>query len=46
LGLAQLLALHPQLRLLRARQAAIAQLEHELVTRRKRVQKRLRELGS
>jgi DNA-binding transcriptional MerR regulator len=35
-----------QLRLLRARQAAIAQLEHELVTRRKRVQKTLRELGS
>jgi DNA-binding transcriptional MerR regulator len=34
-----------QLSLLRARQAAIAQLEHELVTRRKRVQKRLRELG-
>jgi DNA-binding transcriptional MerR regulator len=33
-----------QLRLLRARQAAIAQLEHELVTRRKRVQRRLREL--
>jgi MerR family transcriptional regulator, repressor of the yfmOP operon len=35
-----------QLSLLRARQAAIAQLEHELVTRRKRVQRRLRELGS
>ena len=35
-----------QLSLLRARQAAIAQLEHELVARRKRVQKRLRELGS
>jgi DNA-binding transcriptional MerR regulator len=35
-----------QLRLLRARQAAIAQLEQELVTRRKRVHKRLRELGS
>jgi MerR family transcriptional regulator, repressor of the yfmOP operon len=34
-----------QLALLRARQAAIAQLEHELVTRRKRVQKRMRELG-
>lgn len=33
-----------QLNLLRARQAAIAQLEHELVSRRKRVQKRLREL--
>jgi MerR family transcriptional regulator, repressor of the yfmOP operon len=34
-----------QLSLLRARQTAIAQLEHELVTRRKRVQRRLRELG-
>ena len=34
-----------QLSLLRARQAAIAQLEHELVSRRKRVQRRLRELG-
>jgi MerR family transcriptional regulator, repressor of the yfmOP operon len=35
-----------QLKLLRARQEAIAQLEQELVARRKRVQKRLRELGS
>jgi DNA-binding transcriptional MerR regulator len=35
-----------QLSLLRARQAAIAQLEHELVGRRKRVLRRLRELGS
>ena len=35
-----------QLSLLRARQAAIAELENELVSRRKRVQKRLRELGS
>jgi DNA-binding transcriptional MerR regulator len=33
-----------QLRLLRVRQAAIAQLEQELVARRKRVQRRLRDL--
>jgi DNA-binding transcriptional MerR regulator len=37
--------LERQLRLLRARRAAIEQLESELVTRRKRVQRRLRELG-
>jgi DNA-binding transcriptional MerR regulator len=34
-----------QLSLLRARRAAIEQLESELVARRKRVQRRLRELG-
>jgi hypothetical protein len=37
--------LERQLRLLRARRAAIEQLESELVARRKRVQRRLRELG-
>jgi DNA-binding transcriptional MerR regulator len=36
--------LERQLRLLRARRAAIEELEAELVTRRKRVQRRLREL--
>jgi len=37
--------LERQLSLLRARRAAIEQLESELVARRKRVQRRLRELG-